>query len=210
MLFYLFSADELGELFGRLGYPFECETITRNIEYYLKRTSHGSTLSRVIHSWVLAQSQRQRSWFFFKEALESDISDIQGGTTPEGIHLGAMAATVDLVQRCYAGIETRGDALWLNPVLPDDLKRLEFDVLYRRHWVNIEVAGHFLRVSTHAYNGGAIRVGFRGEVIELQPGAVRLWDISVSLSGYSSPDQEPAPAPLNSAVSSPSQSSSHG
>ncbi|MFP3879826.1 MAG: trehalose-phosphatase, partial [Dehalococcoidia bacterium] len=56
MLFYLLSADELGELFRRLGYAFEYETIPKNIEYYLKRTAHGSTLSRVVHAWVLARS----------------------------------------------------------------------------------------------------------------------------------------------------------
>jgi trehalose/maltose hydrolase-like predicted phosphorylase len=39
------------------------------------------------------------SWNLFREALESDICDIQGGTTHEGIHLGAMAGTVDIVQQ---------------------------------------------------------------------------------------------------------------
>jgi trehalose/maltose hydrolase-like predicted phosphorylase len=92
MLFYLLSADELRELFDRLGYPFDPPTdIPRNIEYYLERTSHGSTLSRVVHSWILARTERRRSWDLFLEALESDVGDIQGGTTPEGIHLGAMA-----------------------------------------------------------------------------------------------------------------------
>ena len=61
MLFYLFSADELGELFRRLGYAFEYETIPRNIVYYDRRSSHGSTLSRVVHAWVLARSERGRS-----------------------------------------------------------------------------------------------------------------------------------------------------
>jgi len=50
MLFYLFSSEELSELFSRLGYTFDYETIPRNISYYLKRTSHGSTLSQVVHS----------------------------------------------------------------------------------------------------------------------------------------------------------------
>jgi trehalose/maltose hydrolase-like predicted phosphorylase len=36
---------------------------------------------------------------YFEEALQSDLSDIQHGTTAEGIHLGAMAGTLDLVQR---------------------------------------------------------------------------------------------------------------
>ena len=44
MFFYLFSADELRDLFARLGYPFERETIPRNVAYYAARSSHGSTL----------------------------------------------------------------------------------------------------------------------------------------------------------------------
>ena len=28
----------------------------------------------------------------FEQALQSDIADVQGGTTAEGVHLGAMAA----------------------------------------------------------------------------------------------------------------------
>ncbi len=103
MLFYLFSSEELSALFERLGYVFDDDMIPRNIDYYMKRTSHGSTLSRVVQSWVLARANRQGAWKLFAEALESDISDIQGGTTGEGIHLGAMAGTVDLIQRCFTG-----------------------------------------------------------------------------------------------------------
>ena len=39
MLFYLFSAEEVGELFERLGYTFGYETIPRNIAYYTCRSS---------------------------------------------------------------------------------------------------------------------------------------------------------------------------
>ncbi|SEE05802.1 Glycosyl hydrolase family 65 central catalytic domain-containing protein [Streptomyces sp. PAN_FS17] len=49
-------------------------------------------------------------------ALEADIADIQGGTTAEGIRLGAMAGTLDLVQRGLTGLGMRADALWLDPV----------------------------------------------------------------------------------------------
>ena len=50
------------------------------------------------------------------DALGSDIGDVQGGTTAEGIHLGAMAGTVDMVKRGYSGIESRGDVVWVNPL----------------------------------------------------------------------------------------------
>lgn len=170
MLFYLLSADELGELFRRLNYPFTYETIPKNIEYYLKRTSHGSTLSQVVHAWVLARSKRELSWHLFKEALESDVSDIQGGTTPEGIHLGAMAGTVDLVQRCYTGIETRRNKLQLDPYLPTELKEIQFDILYRQHWIHILIKSNQLIIRTRPHAGAPITIGFREDSFELKPG----------------------------------------
>ncbi|MEA2086061.1 MAG: trehalose-phosphatase [Chloroflexota bacterium] len=177
MLFYLLSADELGKLFRRLNYPFEYETIPRNVEYYLKRTVHGSTLSRVVHAWVLARSKRELSWHLFKEALESDVSDIQGGTTSEGIHLGAMAGTVDLIQRCYTGIETRQDRLQLNPYLPNDLKEIQFDILYRQHWLNLHLTSNRLVVSARPCAAAPITIGFREDTFELQPGDTLQFDL---------------------------------
>ncbi len=58
MLFYLFSADELREIFGRLGYELAHETITHNVDYYDRRSSHGSTSCRVVHAWVLTRVLR--------------------------------------------------------------------------------------------------------------------------------------------------------
>jgi alpha,alpha-trehalase len=173
MLFYLLSAEELEEIFEQLGYPFEYETIPRNIDYYLQRTSHGSTLSRVVHSWVLARSDRPRSWQLFCEALQSDVSDIQGGTTPEGIHLGAMAGTVDQLQRGYSGIVTRGDVLWFNPCLPDNLNRLKMAIRYRSHFLEIEMTADILRVSTIRGGDEPIEIGVHDEVHQLPPGSGR-------------------------------------
>ncbi len=170
MLFYLLSADELGALFKRLGYPFDYETIPKNVEYYAKRTSHGSTLSRIVHSWVLARSQRERSWHLFEAARESDVTDIQGGTTSEGVHLGAMVGTVDLVQRCYTGMETREGALWLSPYLPEQLGALEYDVRYRRHRLTIRVSQDTISVSAGKSNESPIKIGVRDKKFELKQG----------------------------------------
>ncbi len=88
---------------------------------------------------MLARSNRPRSWHLFQRALDSDIADIQGGTTPEGIHVGAMAGTVDLVQRCYIGIEMRANVLHFDPALPDDLGRVRARLRYRRQVLDVEV-----------------------------------------------------------------------
>ena len=69
MLLYLLSADELRELLDRLGYRFTPEQIPEMVDYYLARTSHGSTLSGVVHTWVLARANRERAMEFFRQAL---------------------------------------------------------------------------------------------------------------------------------------------
>jgi len=173
MLFYVFSSEELGELFARLGYSFERETIPRNIDYYEARTSHGSTLSRVVHSWVLARADRPGGWALFMEALESDVADIQGGTTREGIHAGAMAGTVDLMQRCFTGIETRGDVLWLNPCLPERLESLSLNIRYRQHVLALHVTPTCVRISTEPGREKPIDVGVHARTYQVGSGEVR-------------------------------------
>ena len=173
MLFYLFTSDELVELFARLGYAFDGATIPRTIDYYLQRTSEGSTLSGVVHAWVLARSARRRSWPLFAEALRSDIDDIQGGTTAEGIHLGAMAGTVDLLQRCYTGLELRGDELRFHPALPDELRRLSFQLRYRGHTLAVDLTPEALTVTSAPGAVDAVTLVVDDERIVLLPGATR-------------------------------------
>jgi trehalose/maltose hydrolase-like predicted phosphorylase len=152
MLLYLFSAEELAELIERLGYDYDDGFIPRNIAYYEARTSHGSTLSHMVHAWLHARSDRERAWHLFRTALMADVADEQQGTTEEGIHLGAMAGTVDLVQRCFTGIETRRDRLVINPVLPTELANLHFQVTYRRHTLDLTFTAG--RVIVHALADG--------------------------------------------------------
>ncbi len=170
MLFYLFSADELAQLFERLGYPFERDQIPRTIDYYIDRTSHGSTLSWVVDSWVLARATRPGSWEMFCQAVGADVSDIQGGTTAEGIHLGAMAGAVDILQRCFTGIEPRGGVLHFNPSLPEQLDRLTMRVRYRRQVLDVEVDRAVLKITSRRFTALPITVAYRGQFRELSPG----------------------------------------
>jgi alpha,alpha-trehalase len=177
MLFYLFCAEELNELFADMGYPLEYETIPRNIDYYLKRTSHGSTLSWVVHAWVLIRSDRLRSWDFFNQALCSDVTDIQGGTTPEGVHLGAMAGTVDILQRGYPEIVTREDVLRLNPRLPRDLQKLCLKIRYRGYFLSFEISKDRLKVATLNAQAHPIKIGCGEAVVELKGG--ESWEVKL-------------------------------
>ncbi|WP_299399154.1 glycoside hydrolase family 65 protein [Pelagibius sp.] len=170
MLFFLFSAEELTEIFARLGYDFTPDMIINTIRYHMQRTSHGSTLSWVTHAWVLARADRSRSWELFNQALNSDIADLQGGTTAEGIHLGAMAGTIDLMQRCYLGIEPRTNVLTFNPRLPEELTGLKTTVRYRGQTLDLEATQEKLSITSRTVTAHPITIAYRGQTRDISPG----------------------------------------
>ncbi len=178
MLFFLLSKDEAAAVLQQLGYEWDDDFVARNVAYYMDRTSHGSTLSRLVHSWVLARSDQDKSWEFFMDALYSDVADIQGGTTAEGIHLGAMAGTVDLVQRCFAGVETANGVLRFDPAVPKELGRLSFDMQYRGIWIGCEVTEDYVVLDVSSGLASPITVAVRDEEFVLEPGS----RLEVSLS----------------------------
>ncbi len=178
MLFYLFSSDAIKKLLEGLGYDFDVSQILKNIDYYMARTAHGSTLSRIVHSWVLARSDRIRSWSFFTEALESDISDSQGGTTKEGIHLGAMAGSVDLIQRGYTGIEMHNDVLWFDPCLPDEIRQLYLRIRYRDHLLMLTMNHEKLKVASVKVKVKPIKIGVKDDVRQIGGGETQEFVLS--------------------------------
>jgi alpha,alpha-trehalase len=170
MLFYLFDTDDLVALFNRMGYDFQPEWIPDIVDHYLKRTSHGSTLSNVVHAWIISRSNRCLSWELFKQALQSDVADIQGGTTPEGIHVGAMAGTVDIIQRGYTDVTPRGDVLWFNPSIPVELERMRMRLRFRGQSLAIKITTAKMTVRAGTALTTPVKIGYEGEIYELAPG----------------------------------------
>lgn len=171
MLFYLLSSDELIDVLQCLGYRLEPEQIPRMVDYYIARTSHGSTLSAVVHSWVLARANRERAIEFFQQVLSSDVDDIQGGTTSEGIHLAAMAGSIDLVQRCFTGLEFRGNRIILSPNWPEALGALGFPIHYRGMHLYLRVSGRGAEISVDPRDVPPVEIECRGQVRRLSPGS---------------------------------------
>ena len=150
MSFYLLSPGQVKNILELMGYRVgkALELMEKNYEYYLRRTSHGSTLSFIVHSGILKHlgSHRNDMWRWFRTALESDIHDIQGGTTEEGIHTGVMGGTLDLVMKSFAGISVYKDAVEIDPNLPPHWRRLAFRFTHRRNWFELEITPAELRV----------------------------------------------------------------
>ncbi len=140
MIFYLLTLPEVKELFRKMGYNFKDGMLRKNYSYYLKRTSHGSTLSKVVHCYLahlLGRTREARVWY--KNVLMSDLYDTQGGTTLEGIHTGVMGGSVDITIRGFAGVNLVDNVIKINPRLPSGWKGIKFRLLYRGRWISFSV-----------------------------------------------------------------------
>ncbi|WP_051581776.1 HAD-IA family hydrolase [Pseudonocardia acaciae] len=158
MLLYLLGPDELTTLLAELGYPFTDADLARTVAYYLARTAHGSTLSRVVHTSVLARLDPSTAWNEFREALDADLDDTQGGTTGRGIHLGAMAGTIDILTRTFAGIRMDNGTLLFAPRPPGGLRRATATLSYRGQRITIALDRHALRLTAEPSATPPVRV----------------------------------------------------
>lgn len=113
----------------------------------------------------------------FKEALRADLEDTQGGTTREGIHVGAMAGTADMVLRCYAGVETRADVLRLHPVLPGEIGKVSFQIIYRGQPVDVELTQRHAKLRLLPCAADPINLCVEGIEKTLGPG--RTWVVEL-------------------------------
>ena len=132
MTFYNLEHEEVTTIINNLDYKLPNNYLEKNLNYYLKRTSHGSTLSRVVHAQLAnIINNKKLSWELYQDALTSDYNDIQGGTTAEGIHAGVMAGTVMIAISTFAGVDLRGELIKVVPNLPTHWEKLEFSLIFK-------------------------------------------------------------------------------
>ena len=116
-------------------------------------------------------------------ALESDIGDVQGGTTQEGIHLGVMSGTLDLIQRGYLGSDIRDGVLHFSPRLTERLDGLSFPMQVRGTPIRVTLADGGLTVAGHPEGfSPPIRVAVGDEVRELRAGDQHTFALAATTS----------------------------
>jgi trehalose/maltose hydrolase-like predicted phosphorylase len=115
---------------------------------------------------------------YFAEALQSDVSDIQQGTTAEGVHLGAMAGAVDLLQRVATGIEVTSDVLRFNPRLPTGVARMDMRIRYRGHSLDLGLTCKALTVRGRENGIAPFKISVNDVVHEFTAGTTRTFPLT--------------------------------
>jgi beta-phosphoglucomutase family hydrolase len=169
MLFYNLTEDTIRSLITQLGYQPPENLLQKNLDYYLQRTSHGSTLSRLVHAYLAFQVKGYGlSWKLYQQSLRSDFLDIQGGTTREGIHLGVMTGTILFIYRTYAGLNWTGNILKIDPQLPQGWNEITFNFSFRNVRYFLRIQPNQIKIKTNSNVPHQIFLGQRLFII--QPG----------------------------------------
>jgi trehalose/maltose hydrolase-like predicted phosphorylase len=176
MMFYVLAPEKVRETLNHLGYDAGSafDLLTNNYNYYEPRTSHGSTLSKVVHAAISSYIHvDERPWNWFVEAMKSDIYDTQGGTTQEGIHAGVMAGTYDVIVRCFARIDLLGEIVEINPRLPDHWTYAALRLFHKGLWYLVEIDKKTVKVTLEGKGSGTVPVRILGKEFELSFGEER-------------------------------------
>jgi len=125
-------------------------TLVPNLDYYEPRTAHGSSLSPAIHASLFARAGRIDDALVALEIASSiDINDVTQ-TGAGGVHLAAMGGVWQALAYGFAGLRPRGDALQVDPVLPDTWSALEIRVQFRGAAVRLGIEADEIVVTASA------------------------------------------------------------
>lgn len=177
MLYYLFTESELSALLFRLGYDFTEEHYRRTMNYYMERTTHGTTLSHLVHASILTRNNDPRAWDWMQRVLRADLADIIGGTTREGIHLGMMSGTADMFQRGFTGARVSDGILNLDPVFQDKIKQMKCKLRFHGNWLAIDMTLDRISINADSAWSEPVTICVRGECRKLSPGSTLVFKL---------------------------------
>lgn len=148
MSVYNLGAAHTEQLIKQLGYQLPVNWLRLNRDYYLTRTVHGSTTSRPVFAGIsVTLGETETALPDLITAIGSDYYDIQGGTTAEGVHIGVMGETLEVIQNEFAGVSLRDGKFSLAPHLPKAWQRLKFTQKFRGATIKIEISQQLISVS---------------------------------------------------------------
>ncbi|MBD3209576.1 beta-phosphoglucomutase family hydrolase [Candidatus Woesearchaeota archaeon] len=174
MVFYLLKLTDALDVLRRLGIQANhpLRFLKKHYDYYESRTSHGSTLSKLVHDAIITRfHDRRKSWEWFSGAIKSDFADVQGGTTKEGVHTGMMAGTIRIAREDLAGIHLTENGVSVYPLLPKHWEHIKLSLCNKGTLYAFDITHKEVLVSTSGKERTSIDV--HGKHYQLTPGKRR-------------------------------------
>lgn len=132
--------------------PDEVEpgSLRANLDHYLPRTAHGSSLSPAICASLLARAGRpDEALPLFRMAGRMDLDDLTD-TTAGGLHLATMGGLWQAVAFGFAGLREDQGALRMDPILPSAWNEIELCCVFRGCSIRLRLRADLVEIFTDA------------------------------------------------------------
>jgi trehalose/maltose hydrolase-like predicted phosphorylase len=125
-------------------------SLAADLDEYLPRTAHGSSLSPAICAALLARAGRpDDAMVLFDLAARLDLDDLTGATGG-GLHLATFGGLWQAVVHGFAGTRPRDGRLQVEPHLPTRWRRLRVRLQFQGEPVLVDVAHDRITVESDA------------------------------------------------------------
>ena len=150
LLLHLFNED------------FTHDVKTVNLDYYDHRTTHESSLSPSIYTILCTEAgEVDRAYKYLKYSLYGDLYD-NYGNVKHGIHAASLGGVWQAVVFGFAGVRMKsrgegeaGELLTVNPRLPENWKRLQFNLCWQGFKLEFDISAGGVGVFFESTSDGA-------------------------------------------------------
>ena len=157
-------------LLGLLPEEFAGVSGAANFQYYDRRCSHGSSLSRAMHGLVAARlGSTEAALRYFLETADIDLSDTKVAIDG-GVHIAALGGIWMMAVFGFAGLSVRDDGIAIDPQLPASWLSVAFSVQWHRREVRIRITQARMLIKATLETGEPMTIFVCGEPYELRRG----------------------------------------
>ena len=141
---------------------------TKNYYFYESRTLHDSSLSKSTHCVLAADLHEDKTAYdFFVGCGNIDLGGAMT-TSDMGVHTASMGGIWQCAVYGFGGVRVVGDALHVNPRLPENWNSLELPVVW--HGQTLRLAADKGNVSITNAGEKTVSVVLCGNAVEIKPG----------------------------------------
>ncbi len=131
------------------GDQFSAEDKARNVDYYERRTVRDSSLSPCTQAVLAAEvGHVELAYDYLAEAAMMDLRDLEHNTG-DGLHIASLAGAWLAVVAGLGGMRDHRGTLKFDPILPQQVTGLEFNLRWRGAKLNVAVREGQATYSVH-------------------------------------------------------------
>ena len=141
---------------------FSIDEKRKNYKYYIKRTTHESSLSPSIYSVLAAEiGEVQEAYKLFRRTSRIDLENYNNDTE-HGLHVTSMCGSWLSIIKGFIGLRIINDSIIINPILPKEWESICLKILVLNRELQIKINNRNIKIKLIL--GSDIEININGKL----------------------------------------------